>query len=134
MEYGKYEMNSRKLSRIETDGYQQLLSSATSPTTIFEEIDQHVITQCFRGCEEGTTMVDLGHLLNEMAQWACRIKHKCVDGEVVLCASHGLTQCGFHGLTHWRIVEVDIARLRDVGRWFTISDHDDLLGAGLASK
>ena len=127
-------MNSQHLSHFGTNGYLKWLTGAARSATIFEEIHQHIITQCLGRCEEGAAMIHLGHLLDEVTQWTCCIKHKCVDGDVVLRASHRFAQCGFNGLTHRRIVEIHVARLRDMGCWFTVGDHDDLFGTGLASK
>ena len=59
-------MNSQHLPNVRPDGYLNWLASSTGSAAIFEEIDQYVIAQCFWGCEEGSTMIDLRHLLDEV--------------------------------------------------------------------
>jgi hypothetical protein len=67
MGYGKSSMNSQHLSHFRAIEYPGPSASSTGSAAIFEEIDQYVIAQCFWGCEEGSTMIDLRHLLDEVA-------------------------------------------------------------------
>jgi hypothetical protein len=43
-----------------------VLSGTAEATLVFDEIDEHIVAQSFRGGEECATLIDLGEALNEL--------------------------------------------------------------------
>ena len=70
----------------------KVLSRPAEPTLVLNEVDEHIVTQSFRGGEKSTTLVDLGESLNELPQTAIGIEHEGVDDDSFAGALHDFSQ------------------------------------------
>jgi len=43
-----------------------VLARSAEPTLVLDEVDEHIVTQSFRGREKGPTLIDLGEPLDEL--------------------------------------------------------------------
>jgi len=43
-----------------------VLARSAEPTLVLDEVDEHIVTQSFRGREKGATLIDLGEPLDEL--------------------------------------------------------------------
>ena len=101
---------------------------------MFQKVDEHIFAQRFWCGKKCPTFVDLSELLDETAQSTSGVEHERVDTNVVASATHHLAQCGLdRGIGRW-IVEEHLTIRADMSSGFPVSDHDDLLGATLASQ
>lgn len=69
-----------------------VLTRPAEPTLVLDEVDEHIVTQSFRGGEKSTTLVDLGEPLNELPQTTIGIKHEGVNDDSVAGALHDFSQ------------------------------------------